>query len=101
MIKLLLSITIASYYSTGLEGSKTSSGERFTNNALTAAHKTLPFGTLVLVTNLANKKSVIVRINDRGPFKPGRDIDLSQKSFKSIADLKSGLIKVEYKVLKE
>ncbi len=68
----------ASWYGPGFSGKKTASGERFNPNAMTAAHKTLPMGTTVRVTNLDNDKSVIVRINDRGPFVRGRIIDLSK-----------------------
>jgi rare lipoprotein A len=68
----------ASYYAAKFDGRRTASGERFSNAAMTAAHRTLPFGTLVRVTNVANGKSVIVRINDRGPFTPGRMIDVSR-----------------------
>lgn len=67
----------ASVYSQSHHGRKTASGERFDARALTAAHKSLPFGTHVRVTNKLNGRSVVVRINDRGPFVRGRDIDLS------------------------
>ena len=65
----------ASYYGKAHHGNRTASGERFNQNALTAAHRTLPFGTMVRVTNLNNDRSVVVRINDRGPFARGRIID--------------------------
>ncbi len=68
----------ASYYAARFNGRRTASGERFDNGAMTAAHRTLPFGSLVRVTNTANGKSVIVRINDRGPFSAGRMIDVSR-----------------------
>lgn len=68
----------ASYYCCQFHGQKTASGEIFNQNALTAAHRTLPFGTMVRVTNKRNGKSVVVRINDRGPFIAGRVIDLSR-----------------------
>ena len=68
---------VASYYGPGFHGKKTASGEIFNQNALTAAHKTLPLGTYVTVTNLDNCKYVRVKINDRGPFIKGRIIDLS------------------------
>lgn len=68
----------ASYYSKKFHGRKTANGERFNNNDYTAAHRTLPFGTLVRVTNPANQKSVIVRINDRGPHVRHRIIDLTR-----------------------
>ena len=68
----------ASYYSRSFQGKETASGETFNQNELVAAHKTLPFDTRVRVTNLENGKKVTVRINDRGPYKPGRIIDLSR-----------------------
>jgi rare lipoprotein A len=68
----------ASFYGRGLQGRRTASGERFDRKALTAAHPTLPFGTLVQVENLITGRSVIVRINDRGPYARGRIIDLSE-----------------------
>jgi rare lipoprotein A len=75
----------ASYYADRFHGKKTASGKIFDMNKLTAAHKKLPFGTKVKVTNVANGKSVIVEITDRGPFIRGREIDLSKKAFFSIA----------------
>lgn len=74
----------ASWYGPGFDGRKTASGERFSRHALTAAHKTLPLHTRVLVTNLANNESVVVRINDRGPYVRGRIIDLSQAAARAI-----------------
>lgn len=76
----------ASFYGDGdgYHGRKTANGERFNKNKLTAAHKTIPFGTIVKVTNLSNGKTVKVRINDRGPFVKGRIIDLSLKAAKKI-----------------
>ncbi len=68
----------ASYYAAKFNGRRTASGERFDNSEYTAAHRTLPFGSRVRLTNTANGKSVIVRINDRGPFSPGRMIDVSR-----------------------
>ena len=70
--------------------SKTASGERMNPSAMTAAHRSLPFGTKVRVVNKANGKSVLVRINDRGPFIRGRIIDLSKAAAKSIGMIKSG-----------
>ncbi|NNK95173.1 MAG: septal ring lytic transglycosylase RlpA family protein [Desulfobacterales bacterium] len=78
---------------------KTASGEHFNQFALTAAHKTLPFGTKVRITNLSNNKSVIVRINDRGPFVKGRVIDLTRYAFSTIANTDSGVIKVRIEVI--
>jgi rare lipoprotein A len=81
----------ASYYS---GGGTTASGERFDPDKLTAAHKTLPFGTKVKVKNRANGKTVTVRINDRGPFVSGRCVDLTPKAFKTIATLSQGVVGV-------
>jgi rare lipoprotein A len=75
---------LASYYGKEFHGKKTASGEPFNMNALTAAHRTLPFGTMAKVTNTKNGKSVTVRINDRGPFIAGRIIDLSSAAAKAI-----------------
>ncbi|HSD13403.1 MAG TPA: septal ring lytic transglycosylase RlpA family protein [Flavobacterium sp.] len=91
---------VASYYHNKFNGRKTASGERFSNKKYTAAHRDLPFGTKVRVTNLANDKSVVVTINDRGPFTKGREIDLSKKAFMKITDKKShGELKVKIEVL--
>ena len=90
----------ASYYANKYHGRTTANGEVFSQNAETAAHLDLPFGTKVKVTNLANNKSVIVRINDRGPYVRGRVIDLSLGMFKKIADPKVGVIDVSISVLK-
>ena len=75
---------IATYYGQEFAGHRTASGETFNPNALTAAHRTLPFGTRVRVTNSRNGRSVIVRINDRGPFVKGRAIDLSSAAARAI-----------------
>ncbi|MCW6003223.1 septal ring lytic transglycosylase RlpA family protein [Micromonospora sp. CPCC 205371] len=87
----------ASYYD---EPQPTANGERFDPEALTAAHKTLPFDTRVRVTNPSNGKSVVVRINDRGPYISGRCIDLSRAAFRSISSLGLGHITVEYEILR-
>lgn len=89
----------ASYYAMKFQSRKTASGDRFDNRKLTAAHKTLPFGTKVLVTNVDNGKSVTVTINDRGPFVKGRIIDLSQAAFAKIENIAKGLAAVEIKVI--
>jgi rare lipoprotein A len=86
----------ASYYDTG---SRTANGETFDPDGITAAHKTLPFNTRVRVTNRANGKSVVVRINDRGPFVDGRCLDLSRGAFREIASLSAGVLTVDYEVL--
>jgi rare lipoprotein A len=89
----------ASYYANKYHGRTTANGETFSQNASTAAHLELPFGTKVKVTNLANNKSVIVRINDRGPYVRVRVIDLSLGMFKKIADPKVGVIDVSVTVI--
>ncbi|HUM45996.1 MAG TPA: septal ring lytic transglycosylase RlpA family protein, partial [Chitinophagales bacterium] len=87
----------ASYYAARFDGRKTANGEIFSNKKLTAAHLTLPFGTLVRVTNLKNSKSVVVRINDRGPYVKSRIIDLSHAAADSLDIIHSGwaMVKVE------
>ena len=89
----------ASYYADKFEQRKTANGERYRHDALTAAHRTLPFGTRVQVTNLDNGRSVVVRINDRGPFVRGRVIDLSKSAFTRIGQVSSGLLPVKLVVL--
>ncbi len=89
----------ASYYADRYHGKKTASGELYRNNLNSAAHMELPFGSMVRVTNLANGKSVVVKVNDRGAFKSGRIIDLSKSAFGSIANIRDGLIKVKVEVL--
>lgn len=88
---------MASYY---WQPQRVASGGWFNPNAMTAAHKTLKFGTRVRVTNLKNKKSVIVKINDRGPFIKGRIVDLSKAAAKKIGMIKSGVVKVKLEVLR-
>ncbi|AFV90801.1 Lipoprotein A-like double-psi beta-barrel [Acidipropionibacterium acidipropionici ATCC 4875] len=87
----------ASYYG---EGSRTANGERFNPSAMTAAHKTYKFGTKLKVTNKANGKSVVVRINDRGPYVSGRCLDLSTGGFKKIASTSAGVATVTYQVVR-
>ena len=90
---------IASFYAMKFQFRKTSSGEHFNQLALTAAHRSLPFGTKVRVTNLVNNRSVTVKINDRGPFIEGRIIDLTRYAFSKIGDTEQGLIKVKIEVI--
>lgn len=89
----------ASYYADKFHGRRTANGELFDMNELTAAHKTLPFGTVVEVTNLVNNRSVVVRINDRGPFVGGRIIDLSKKAAEVIDMINAGVVEVEVRIL--
>src|SRR5271154_3167094 len=83
---------LASFYT---EGSKTASGEKIDGHRLTAAHRTLPFGTHVRVTNVANGRSVTVRINDRGPFVPGRVVDVSYVAAETLGMTGTGVAKVK------
>jgi len=92
---------VATYYSKRFQGRKTASGERYNRDALTCAHKTLPFQTLLKITNPQNSKSVIVRVNDRGPFNRGRDIDLSYAAAKEIGMLAAGVLPVQVEVLEQ
>src|SRR5580765_7179081 len=87
----------ASYYGNQFNHGTTASGKKFNVNRLTAAHKTLPFGTKVIVTNLANHQKVKVRITDRGPFIKDRIIDLSQKAAARIDMITQGVTQVELK----
>ena len=89
----------ASWYGSKYHGRKTSSGERYNKNDMTAAHQTLPFGTKVKVTNLANNETVIVRINDRGPFVGNRIIDVSEVAARKLGIHKQGVGKVKVEVL--
>lgn len=92
----------ASYYADKFNGRKTASGDIFNNQMYTAAHKTLPFGTKVRVTNEANGESTMVTINDRGPFAKGREIDLSKKAFRDIARHHGyGTMKVTIEIVEE
>ncbi|MFH6937259.1 septal ring lytic transglycosylase RlpA family protein [Flavobacterium sp. FlaQc-30] len=91
----------ASYYNDKFNGKRTASGRRFNNSKFTAAHKKLPFGTKLKITNEKNNKSVIVEVIDRGPYSKRREIDLTKKAFMKIASNKgSGSLKVKIEVLK-
>lgn len=90
----------ASFYADKFIGRKTASGTVFRQNRMTAAHKTLPFGTKVKVTNLSNGRKAKVRITDRGPFVEGRIIDLTKKAAKRLGMVNAGIVKVEIKYKK-
>lgn len=92
---------IASFYGPEFSGRKTASGEIFDPEAFTAAHRTLPFGTLVRVTHLNNNRSVEVRINDRGPFIKGRIIDLSPAAARQLDMIRSGTARVRITVIQK
>jgi len=87
---------IASFYS---EGTQTASGEKFDANELTAAHPTLPFGTKLRVTNVTNGQSVTVRVNDRGPYVPGRVVDVSYSAARTLGMVGGGVAKVKLDVV--
>lgn len=89
----------AAYYSNRFNGRKTASGQRFNNAAMTTAHNTLPFGTRVKVTNTKNNKSVVVRVNDRGPSTPGRVFDLTRAAAKKLGYVRAGLADVKAEVV--
>jgi rare lipoprotein A len=92
----------ASYYGDYLNGRRTANGDVFDNNKYTAAHKKLPFGTKLKITNTVNNEWVIVTVNDRGPFVKGRELDLSKKSFMQIAKYKKrGYLIVNIEIVEE
>jgi len=91
----------ASWYGDAHQGKKTASGEAYDMAKLTAAHRTLPLGTRVRVTNVANGRAVVVRINDRGPFVAGRIIDLSQAAARALGALGAGVVTVRLEVLED
>ncbi|MEM6299274.1 MAG: septal ring lytic transglycosylase RlpA family protein [Bacteroidota bacterium] len=90
----------ASYYADKFHGRTTASGEKYDKNKMTAAHKKLPFGTRVRVTNKTNGKTIIVRINDRGPFVKGRIIDLSRAAATKVDMIRAGVVDVKMEVLR-
>ncbi len=91
---------IASYYANKFEGRRTANGERYRHDALTAAHRTAPFGTKIRVTSLVSGKSVVVRVNDRGPYSKGRVIDLSVSAARRIGLQRSGLMRVKLQLVR-
>lgn len=90
---------MASYYGARHHGKRTASGERFDQHSLTAAHRQLPFGTRVKITNLGNNDSVVVRINDRGPYTRGRLIDVSREAAEQLGMLRTGTARVRVQAL--
>jgi rare lipoprotein A len=93
-------VGFASFYAAKFQGKRTASGEKFSSKLLTAAHLSLPFGTLLKVTNPTNSKSVIVRVNDRGPYIRGRLLDLSRAAADLIGITRLGVARVELEILK-
>jgi peptidoglycan lytic transglycosylase len=92
---------VASWYGRQHHGKKTASGEPYDMTEMTAAHRSLPLGTRVRVTNLANERSVVVRVNDRGPFVDGRLIDVSHAAARALGALGAGVFKVRLEVLED
>lgn len=90
----------ASWYGPGFHGQKTANGEVYDQMSFTAAHKSLKFGTLLKITNLKNDKSVVVRINDRGPYIQGRDLDLSKAAALELGMVKRGVAKIKVEEIK-
>ena len=89
----------ASWYGGYFHGRQTANQETFDKNILSAAHKSLPLNTYLLVTNLENGRKTIVRVNDRGPYIPGRELDLSEAAAKLIGSYSRGVVSVQYEVL--
>lgn len=85
---------VASFYGREFHGRRTASGERMNNAAMTAAHRTAPFGSRLMVTNVTNGRSVVVRVNDRGPFVRGRIIDVSHAAAENLGFARAGLARV-------
>lgn len=92
-------IGYASFYAERHRGKPTASGETFDENALTAAHRSLPFGTRLEITNLENERSVVVRVNDRGPFVAGRIVDVSLAAAKALGMTQDGVTRVRLRRL--
>ncbi len=90
---------VASYYAASLHGRRTANGERYDRRALTAAHKTLPFGTLLRVTSTYNGRAVLVRVNDRGPFIRGRQLDLSGAAADQLRMRQRGTHRVRFEIV--
>ena len=90
---------LAAYYSRRLNGRRTASGERYNQDAMTTAHQTLPFGTRVKITNTKNNKSVVLRVNDRGPTQQGRIVDVSRRAARSLGFMKQGLVDSKLEVV--
>ncbi len=91
--------SFASFYHDKFNGRKTASGEIFSNSKFTAANRVLPFGTLLKVTNLRTGKSVVVEVNDRGPFHSSRALDLSKAAFAAIGNTARGTMPIEYEII--
>ncbi|VEI75388.1 RlpA-like protein precursor [Mannheimia haemolytica] len=99
LVKKHFQTGVASYYANQFNGRRTANGETFNNAKMTAAHRTLPFGTLIEVTNLRNGRSVVVRVNDRGPYAHARVLDLSSAAAKKIGMHHSGTARVKIAIV--
>jgi rare lipoprotein A len=95
-----IQLGIASYYADKFEGRTTASGERFLQIECTAAHPTLPFGTILRVVNLCNQREVLVRVNDRGPFTKSRIVDLSRSAAEALDMIRVGTVEVKLEILR-
>ena len=93
-------VGIASWYGPGFDGNLTANGEVYDMNGISAAHKTLPFGTVVRVVEFSTGKSIVVRINDRGPFIEGRIIDLSKGAARELGIINKGITKVGLRIIR-
>ncbi len=100
MGQVLEAAYLASWYGPGFHGNLTANGEIFDQEAMTAAHKKLPFGTELRITNVANGRSVVVRVNDRGPYIEGRELDLSHGAAAVIGGTSMGVIPIQMEILK-
>jgi peptidoglycan lytic transglycosylase len=94
-------VGLASYYGSRFHGSRTASGTSYDRRGLTAAHRTLPFGTRIRVTNLANGRSVVLTVTDRGPFRKDRIVDVSARAARRLGFLRDGLARVRVEVVEE
>ncbi len=91
----------ASWYGSQFHGRTTANSEIFNKETLSAAHKTLPLNTYLLITNLDNNRQLVVRVNDRGPFVEGRDLDVSEAAARELGGINAGVMKISYEVLRE
>lgn len=89
---------VASWYHDSLHGNLTANGEVYDKDKVSCAHKTLPFGTILEVTNIDNDSTIIVRVNDRGPFIDGRDLDMSRRAAEDLGMIDAGVVNIKYKI---
>lgn len=89
---------VASWYHDSLHGNLTANGEVYDKDKVSCAHKTLPFGTILEVTNIDNDSTIIVRVNDRGPFIDGRDLDMSRRAAEDLGMIDAGVVNIKYEI---